>query len=403
MYLELDKGIGATVEPFSILIGLQDVIALPAPFQAWQRVINGGGSAIFLVVGATTFASLLIGVWVHEAGHALAAWSVGLQPRIITLGRGDVFRRLRLFGAWLVIRRVPWAGSVLALPTFADQRSARAVFICGGVLGNFVLLLALAGASLEWPVASPALGVAAFWQAFIILITLLPIHSGSQPSDGLLLLSLRGPQPDPRSILHDMARQVIPSHAEPPAPMLRQDVAEALHQLFRPDRSSDPWDAQNAATALQALLRRDALPIPERILILAVLLETEMTALSTGAAPAELVAWSDELAALLGPERVELLRGMALVMNGQLDDGEALLREAYVKPQTVADAAVNCALLAQAAAARGDEAGARHWMNLARSLPREGEIETLLPRLEARLSAVKAKHSSAAAHAPASA
>ena len=346
------------------------------------------------MLGYLTFmASLPFGVVAHEAGHALAGWCVGLPPRLVTLGRGPVLLRARLGGwAWLVVRGIPFTGSVRCLPPTSGQRGAMAAVLLGGVLGNLILILLLATASALWPPASPILGAAAAMQGLLIAITLFPFKYRKQRSDGLRLLDLRRPLPDIRSLLDEAIRTLLPEQGgEPPLPIPSKVLPELFYQLFRPDRWTETWAAQDAAAVLQAVLVRSDLPPPQRAFVLASLLGMELTAIETGATPARLLVWAHDLGCLVGAERIKLFRGMALVMDGQFEAGQALLHATHAEPQGAMDCAANCALLAQAAAAQGDEAGACRWMNEARAVPRNDDLETVMPRLEARLAATRTR------------
>ena len=325
------------------------------------------------------FASLMAGIVVHEAGHALAGMSVGLQPRLITLGSGRILARVRLGRAWLVLRGVFFSGSVECLPAASNRRWAVAVMLIGGLLGNVLLVLLLAAASALWPSASSILGNVALAQVFLIVIALFPFRYGGLRSDGLWLLHLRQPLPDLRALLDGELKKLLQgSKGEARSTIPDCELPEFFYQSVQAVTSDEAWVVQDAAAALKVILARVGLPKPERALILTILLTAELTGIDASAPPAHLVAWARELGSLRGESGSELLQGMVLVMDGQFEAGQKLLHAAYAKPQGLVECAANCALLAYAATAQDDEPGARRWANEVRLTVRKSPANSFI-------------------------
>ena len=155
---------------------------------------NDAMSIVLLVV------ALLLSGWlhilVHEAGHAVAGLSVGMQPLAYGLGP---LRFERSGTGW----RARWAGGIEGVGGFAalmpradapPSLRAQAVYLLGGVAANVVaatiaILAAMTLAEHPWTV----IALAAFATMGVVLgvINLVPFESGGWLSDGAALRELR--------------------------------------------------------------------------------------------------------------------------------------------------------------------------------------------------------------------
>lgn len=257
----------------------------------------------------------------------------------------------------------------------------------GGVTGNLALLLFIIMVSFHLPHLALSFGIAGLFQLILIASNLWPCTIRGIRSDGGMLLDMRRSSPSLRSLTHGAATGLVPSLTDQPSEEIEPGILQELaFQLFRPDRAQELWAAMDAATVLRDILRRTKLPVGEHALVITTLLSMEQTAIRTGASPNQLLAWSTELTELIGIERTGFsLPGTALIISGQINTGQAMLEAAFAKPQSLVDCAVTCAWLAVAAVAQADERAAIRWMNELRSLPRDNDLNSLIPRLEAKL------------------
>ena len=94
---------------------------------------------------------LLIGllIFIHELGHLLAAWAVGIPVARFSLGFGPVIWSRRRHGVEYCVSLIPFGGYVM--PEVADEEQfyripigRRIVFSLGGPAANFVFAVCLA-------------------------------------------------------------------------------------------------------------------------------------------------------------------------------------------------------------------------------------------------------------------
>ncbi len=147
------------------------------------------------------FLLLMLSVWFHEMGHAIAGWVVGHHIELISWGGGPVAFSFRIRGTEVQTRTVGLTGRVFGFPR--DGRETRwreLVFTMGGLVAN-AALLGIGWAT--WPAENastsgwtksgiaPSLVLA---NALTILRNLLPTRGNSElgpaPSDGLRMLEI---------------------------------------------------------------------------------------------------------------------------------------------------------------------------------------------------------------------
>ena len=206
-------------------------------------------SIVLLVV------ALLVSGWVHilvhEAGHAIAGLSVGMQP--LAYGLGPV-RFERSGTGW----RARWAGGIDGVGGFAallpradapPSLRGQAIYLLGGVSANVVaaalaVLAAMNVADHPWTVI--ALAAFATMGVVLAIVNLYPFESGGWLSDGAGLRELRR---DPAHALDGLrVQQVMQASMQGVRP---RDWSE---QLLPSGPLPDPKSASSAAV-LAAMLR----------------------------------------------------------------------------------------------------------------------------------------------------
>ncbi len=126
-----------------------------------------------------------IGLVVHEFGHAVAGWLVGIRIKRVTIGQGPAVLRGRLGGAEIAVNTfVVLGGSVESYPIDPYSRWRDLVFTAGGVLANMALVLALLAA--EWCEVLPdwaasGVGPVMFAQGYFILLSMIPMADPTVP------------------------------------------------------------------------------------------------------------------------------------------------------------------------------------------------------------------------------
>lgn len=252
-------------------------------------VVGGVGTylALFLLpdsdglsVVVFVVAMLLSGwlhILVHEAGHAVAGLSVGMQPLAFGLGP---LRFERSNSGW----RTRWAGSIEGVGGFAalipradrpPSLGGQAIYLLGGVAANLlaagmavVAAFALADAPDVHPGAISALSAFATVGGVLAIVNLVPFETGGWLSDGAGLRELRR---DPVHALDGLrVQQVVqaaiegvrprdwPMHLLPntslpdPAQASTAAVIAAMLRLARAEDGGDRSEAEDCASLLAA-------------------------------------------------------------------------------------------------------------------------------------------------------
>ena len=157
--------------------------------------------AILLAFGPVISLTILV----HEMGHVVGGWTVGMRFALLVWGPLMVER----FGARPRLRRnrslVMAGGLALCLPRDGRMSSGRwLAYVGGGPLaslatgiGGLALAGLLSGAHAGAAVASVLLGLYGATSTLIAVVTLWPSRNAGQPSDGARLLALL--RRDPRA------------------------------------------------------------------------------------------------------------------------------------------------------------------------------------------------------------
>lgn len=219
-----------------------------------------------LLVGGT------FGIALHEAGHAGAAWLVGFEPRLITIGHGKILLRFRLGRLWIVMRALPLYGIAARLPDPAGRAGAQAFVAAGGPLASLAFLAVIVAvlrvrfhdASIEEIEALIGVGGAGFGQASASLFPMTSRFAGRRrPTDGLKLwrIARRGEIDNFRARYAKLVHPNLAAVDIVPNPSIQ--APEMLYQLGRSDLK-DEWAQADFAAVLTGLLDGDKLNAQER-------------------------------------------------------------------------------------------------------------------------------------------
>lgn len=345
-------------------------IALTWTFS--QSVSDGWG--VVVLFGAT-LAGWPLGIAVHETGHAIAARAVGLTVPVVTVGRGELFKRFQIGRTRVDLRRGLWRGG-MTLPLGADDdpgRLARAIYILGGCVANAVAATAafclspqLRGLGAGAGIAASGLFGLGLPQAYMAVGNLLPFRTSEQTaSDGLSLWRLvtTGRSSDPvapllarvavflRAGLFDAAASSILRAFElaPQDPFVVSLVIHCLSRL-QGDLAATEWALMRAKT----LADSGAAEEPAMAWLWA---NIAWSALKAGRSDLgeEIDAYS-RLAFEKMPDRPEMrgTRGAVLVWRGDFVTGAPLLVAAIRHAGDRIDRADFCAFLSNALAIAGE-------------------------------------------------
>ncbi len=182
-----------------VFLALTAVVLVLAARPAWRL-------AALVPLGAWLFLAMLpVTLLAHEAGHALAAWLLGLRVFSFTLGHGRMLASVRLLGVRWQLRALLNAGTTeVAHPSRRFYRLRHFLVVLAGPLANAALL---AAALWWWPpttlyrratfgvVAGGHFAAALFaWANFLLVVgNLLPLRrrqgGATLKSDGWVLLT----------------------------------------------------------------------------------------------------------------------------------------------------------------------------------------------------------------------
>lgn len=116
------------------------LVVLVAVAVTTAQLSKSGVPGNILLFAIVYFTFFYICVFVHEAGHALAAAMTGHRVHVIAVGQFCYRPRLRKFSHAPRVRRDDIAGWVFATkPEDADWRKGRAWYVFGGAFANFAL------------------------------------------------------------------------------------------------------------------------------------------------------------------------------------------------------------------------------------------------------------------------
>ena len=366
-----------------------------APFVSALLIVPGmfagvyGDQANSAQLGLVFFLAYVLGrpglIWIHEAGHVLAAHVLGYRVLSVSLGSGPRTIAFRLRGYPVILRRYAFNGGLTRMVGLinSQRRLPLAIIYLAGALANLAFAGCMIGIIAALDGAEPSAridGIEAIATAlmlastFMALGNLWPIKAGAndgQDSDGALLLSLlakREPVSDALALATEATRlSLIGSHDA--AARLLEDLlpkrptdpwllCNIVHQVMRgqgPDAALDKYDQVTVSGPAQPYFADLKLPTAylQATLAWAMLHSGRQTDTTTIEAYA--------LAAMEAlPEAPEIkgTYGALLVRQGRLDLGEPLLIEGLRGAEDPSDRAGFCLVLAEARRAEADEEGA---------------------------------------------
>jgi tetratricopeptide (TPR) repeat protein len=360
-------------------------------------------------------------IWAHEAGHALAAWLLGLRIYRVCIGRGPPLFAWRVRRTLVEVKAVPVAGAVYV--GFPDGRCFRLkhflLFLAGPLANAVLLALALMWlpprevirqASVLPSTLLPGLCFVA-GNVFLLLVSLVPctvtLEGVKMPTDGLALLLT--PFLSRKAIEDKLALFFYQEGVELAGGRRYAEAARRYEDGLA--RYPDSWmnrsglgnvliplgEEGRARHHLLTLLSRPDLPPGVRLIVLENLATANLALIVRGqeSAPAataadpqtddgsspgeradDLLREADQLS-LEALDRARSLslpnlasyrgtRGCVLIEMGKVEEGLVLLREAFEELQHPWEKAFCAGFLAWAAARRGDWEKSRRYLDLAR-------------------------------------
>jgi hypothetical protein len=180
-WLLLTLGLAAMLVQLAFSFVTAAVIVMSTPLA---------GGALIAAVFVLAFILNVTQIFIHEMGHAVAAWSVGRRVHLICVG---ILGYAPDIGKFMHVKKpanAEYAGFVQASPVWPDLDNRKSIWIsAGGPLATGGLgLLILAGAGLSGTFSVPLLLLAGFFimDALVNLIPLQWTRGGG--SDGLHIL-----------------------------------------------------------------------------------------------------------------------------------------------------------------------------------------------------------------------
>ncbi len=344
----------------------------------------------------------MLGLAVHEAGHALAGYWVGLPPRLVQIGSGPTLLRRRIFGATVVVSLFPSSGYAIALASPSMTPQSRAVVTAGGSAANLLLLGLALSAYAIWPDADIVFIPLILTQIGFCVSSVVPFKffAGGRwrRSDGLQFVNfMRGKLVSFDAGYRAAIAPVFPKDIplDPPS----SDAPELLFNLQRPDRLNSQFARRDAVEGVARLLDAGRLTPPERSLALYFLLGIELSYADTGISDQRMSFWSLEAMRVVPesamiPAAVLLTRAGVLARLGDGAQAEEILRVLQTKLR-LSESIVRCNVyMAQAVALQGRRNEVETWLAQARAAasgPSRKALLRMIRRAEARapLAAVK--------------
>ncbi|MFO1447050.1 MAG: hypothetical protein U1F61_02640 [Opitutaceae bacterium] len=345
----------------------------------------------FALLGALGLIISYLLIVVHEAGHVLVAYLVGIRIHAVTIGQWRRIIELRLATMIVTFRLIPGMGYVVPVPSVNSLSRIRATpFLLGGVAAELiVVVVALNSLPSPQQIVHFPDGILAFSATAVIviggfhlLLSLLPCDTSVEgkvfQSDAKHLLNLWTKAEEVarlRTFLYELHEAEVLVGLREFGPAIEK--LQSLSQRH-PDRPSlvkhigvlheENGDDTSAESTWRRLLKDPDLPTTEAVemldLLSCLLLYRERRDLLQ-----EADGWSQK-ALQLAPAAITLkgTRGSVLVELGRYEDGIGLLLEVARRSECRVDRVVSSAYLAKAFSCNGNTAEAKRWMDRARSL-----------------------------------
>jgi hypothetical protein len=350
------------------------------------------------------YAGLVVGLAVHEGGHALCALIVREPLRRVSIGEGPLLLRKRFDEMTFEWRLLPFAGIVQCYPDLSHRnRASQVLFILGGVLANAIvasIALGLETSGLMPPTAQPALTAMAIAQVWFIALNLFPrrisIDGIRIRSDGLELLHLLSQRNNDWAQRREFYAAQLRRYSSDGEMQVIEEPRSAriFYQLSRANVWAEEATRRDVQDALIREVDRGGLRPPEELLLLDLLLTYGLVS-DDLKLRSKLDEWS--LRALsLAPSLPTLLgtRGAILVALGRYQEGKILLSSLPIKHDdasfdTTFDTLLNQLFLALAEQALGDSKNAQVLAAAARATAKTLAIAPLDVFLTTRLEGVQ--------------
>lgn len=345
----------------------------------------------------------LISTPLHELGHTLVGWFVGMQMMQISLGRGRRFAHFWIGQVLVELHRIPFFGYVRGTCMKQDCRWRTACFVLGGVFVNALLLtFAILMLTRKMPSIMPN-----HWSWSMIIYAALAWTSLMQLINNLIPRTVQssGRQTDGRLLLRLFREPMLSNHVRERRRILTRSMVQCAggriqqaHEYLARELSNHPNDIhllmqlgyvqiknhqfQSAIDLYQNLLLSVAVDSQYRALLLnnlawAYMLNGDADQMDLADAySAQAIAIQPDASIFRGT------RGSILVLRGEPQLGLPLLKQAMIGADSDASCSSGAAFTALAHHQIGDEHAARRWMRRARKLDRCNEV---LPLVQKRL------------------
>ncbi|MFN0076920.1 MAG: site-2 protease family protein [Prosthecobacter sp.] len=119
------------------------VYAVAGGYGLWQATWPGTHHVSALCLMMAVLVMTLPMIVVHELGHFMAGWLMGLRMIEFSLGTGPVLWHRTWRGLKLVVRQIPFCGHVMHLEANQTMRFKRIVFVSAGPAANVLLAVFL--------------------------------------------------------------------------------------------------------------------------------------------------------------------------------------------------------------------------------------------------------------------
>jgi tetratricopeptide (TPR) repeat protein len=344
---------------------------------------------------APAVAVLVVLVVTHELGHALVGKLLGYRIFEVSIGLGPRLLNVPLSRTRVVVNLLPIGGHTLLAPRSARLLPARDVFV--SLAGAFVNLFMVLGALTADLSNSFTFGIVLVGSA-IVVENLLPRHVrnplGVMQSDGMRAALALGAddQALADALIARYMGEAYVSHqagdhagalswderglqAHPGARALEGDAAVALIYLHR---------YAEGRAKLRSLLERDDLSPIHRALCLNNLAWADLMLGDPAFVPEAIESSKEAIATIPDQPAFKGTRAYALILQGAVEDGLLLAREALRGNRRRDDRASNACVLAIGNVRAGRlDAARRHIVTAMRLSPENGLIERAIAELDA--------------------
>jgi len=277
--------------------------------------------------------SLWFALAVHEAGHLVAAFLVGIPVRLFVVGRGPLLLRFRWRTVLFEFRLFPTAGAVMSYPLLINRKFSSMIFVVSGVLFNIALLLLFTKSGIEDNLflLTPDADGAVFLGLLLPFAVLIPqkvkLYRRELSSDALHLIELLKSRDGANTPAGEFFMSQLKkfSSAADVTSLQSPSASKVLYLLYRLTTDTQKSDLEISEAELENLIASGMLPPLEEALVLGYLIGyATMTGDDAllGKAPKWL-----ERALWIAPDAVTLqqTRGTVLAATGRYQEAKEVL------------------------------------------------------------------------------